>query len=232
MYRFAGRVSEAAEAMLASDWEHSPGPAAQKGNKGAAQGRGWAGRTGPMATLVKLHVELSSSPSASIAELAPCLEASPVGSEKFSGVRAVLLHSDTIPRKARSDLTSAMLKGGGRSLLQHSDLLMPGILIIKKPAELLALLEAACSGTQERCLPAVLTSSTLLVWYKALLEVLLHQMELLSLRLQKADPVEEEETCALLSEACLHAKAFSGLMQVTKGHQKSKQVLLGPLYPF
>ena len=109
---------------------------------------------------------------------------------------------------------------------------MPAVLITKSPAELLAFSKAVCSGTQERCLPAVLTSSTLPVWYKALLEVLLHQMELLGPRLQKADPMEEEETCALLSEACLHAKAFSGLMQVTKGHQKSKQVLLGPLYSF
>ena len=111
--------------MLASDWEHCPGPAAQKGKNGAAQGRGWAGRTGPMAALVRFHVELSSSPSASIAELAPCLVASPVESEKFSGARAVLLHCDTIPRKARSDPTCAMLKGGGRSLLQHSNLQCP-----------------------------------------------------------------------------------------------------------
>ena len=109
---------------------------------------------------------------------------------------------------------------------------MPASLITKDPAELMALVKAVRSSTQEPCLPAVLTSSTLPVWYKALLEVLLHQMELLSPRLQKADPMAEEETCALLSEACLHAKAFSGLMQVTKGHQKSKQVLHAPLYPF
>lgn len=62
------------------------------------------------------------------------------------------------------------------------------------------------------------------MWYKALLEVLQHQMELLSPRLQKADLEHEEDTCALLAAACLHAKAFSGLMGVTKSHQR-KQVL-------
>ncbi len=71
---------------------------------------------------------------------------------------------------------------------------------------------------------AALTTATLPVWYKALLEVLQHQMELLSPRLQKASLEQEEDTCALLAAACLHAKAFSGLMQVTKSHQR-KQVL-------
>ena len=61
------------------------------------------------------------------------------------------------------------------------------------------------------------------MWYKALLEVLQHQMEQLSPRLQKASLEQEEDTCALLAAACLHAKAFSGLMQVTKSHQR-KQV--------
>ena len=61
------------------------------------------------------------------------------------------------------------------------------------------------------------------MWYKALLEVLQHQLELLSPRLQKADVQQEEDTCALLAAACSHAKAFSELMQVTKSHQR-KQV--------
>ncbi len=61
------------------------------------------------------------------------------------------------------------------------------------------------------------------MWYKALLEVLQHQMEQLSPGLQKASLEQEGDTCALLAAACLHAKAFSGLMQVTKSHQR-KQV--------
>ena len=54
--------------------------------------------------------------------------------------------------------------------------------------------------------------------------MLQHQIELLSPRLQKADLGQEGDTCALLAAACLHAKAFSGLMGVTKSHQR-KQVL-------
>ena len=61
------------------------------------------------------------------------------------------------------------------------------------------------------------------MWYKALLEVLQHQMEVLSPRLQKADLEQQEDTCALLAAACSHAKAFSELMQVTRSQQR-KQV--------
>ena len=70
--------------MLASSWDHCPGPAAQ-GKKGSAQGRGWAGRSGAMAALVKYHVELSSSPSEAIAEISQCLAESPVVSEEYTG---------------------------------------------------------------------------------------------------------------------------------------------------
>ena len=70
--------------MLSADWDHCPGPAAQ-GKKGSAQGRGWAGRSGAMAALVKYHVELSSSPSETIAQLSECLTSSPVMSEEFAG---------------------------------------------------------------------------------------------------------------------------------------------------
>ena len=70
--------------MLSSSWDHCPGPAAQ-GKKGSAQGRGWAGRTGAMAALVKYHVELSSSSSDAIAEISQCLAASPVVSEEYTG---------------------------------------------------------------------------------------------------------------------------------------------------
>ena len=71
--------------MLVSDWDHCPGPAA-KGKKSSAQGqKGWAGRSGAMAVLVKYHVELSSSPSETIMEIAQCLAGSPVESEQYTG---------------------------------------------------------------------------------------------------------------------------------------------------
>ena len=80
----AGSISEGAGAMLSSGWDHCPGPAAL-GKKGSAHGRGWAGRSSAMAALVKYHVELSSSPSETVAGIAQCLAADPVVSEEHTG---------------------------------------------------------------------------------------------------------------------------------------------------
>ena len=92
--------------MLSADWDHCPGPAAQ-GKKGSAQGRGWAGRVGAMAALVKYHVEPSSSPSESIAELSECLALSPVMSEEYAGGCLVVLQPAgpwSVPLKREGDI--------------------------------------------------------------------------------------------------------------------------------
>lgn len=81
----AGKVSDAAKAMLSTDWSHCPAATAGTAKNRGGSDCGWKNRAVPMAALLKHFVGHHSRPLDLLLELADLLAQTPLPDSDYAG---------------------------------------------------------------------------------------------------------------------------------------------------